>query len=109
LTGVRVALAGALALALVPVLGGPGAAVGFGLSEAVLLVLNVRAARAAAFPVGVTRPTLVALLAALPLAAAVAPVRDDLVSAILLGMAVFAATLALLWRVPRLRRELGYA
>lgn len=109
LTGLRVVLAGLFAALLVPAAGGPGAALGFASSELVLVALGARAARAAGFPVRIARPTLLALAASLPMAAAVWPVRHDLLQAILVGVLAQGATLAVLARSPRLRRELGYS
>jgi O-antigen/teichoic acid export membrane protein len=108
LTAVRVALAALLAAVLVPRWGGPGAAVGFVLSEIVLVALGTRAVRAVGFGVGVARPLLLAALASLPMAALVLPVRDRLLLALPLGAAAFAAALALLARSKRVRLELGY-
>ena len=109
LTALRVVLAGVFAALLVPVAGGPGAALGFALSECVLVGLGVRAAREAGFPVALARPALLALAASLPMAAAVWPVRHDLPQALLVGGLVYGATLVALARSRRLRRELGYS
>jgi O-antigen/teichoic acid export membrane protein len=109
LTGLRVVLAGLFAGVLVPAAGGPGAALGFASSELVLVALGARAARGAGFPVRIARPTLLALAASLPMAAAVWPVRHDLLQAILVGVLAQSATLAVLARSRRLRRELGYS
>jgi O-antigen/teichoic acid export membrane protein len=110
LTVVRVILAAALAALLVPAWGGPGAAMGFVLSELVLLALGTRAAMSARFPVGVVRPALVALAASVPMAAVVIPLRAHLPLAVVAGVLVYALTVAVGLKVsPRLRRELGYS
>ncbi|HEY6547836.1 MAG TPA: polysaccharide biosynthesis C-terminal domain-containing protein, partial [Vicinamibacteria bacterium] len=109
LTALRVALATVLAAVLVPLAGGPGAALGFALSEAALLVLGARAARHASFAIDSVRPTLIALLASLPMAALVWPLRGQLPLALGVGVVAFAATLALLARSSRVRFELGYS
>ncbi len=109
LTALRVALATVLAAVLVPVAGGPGAALGFALSEAALLVLGARAARHASFAIDSVRPTLLALLASLPMAALVWPLRAHLPLALGVGVVAFAATVALLARSARVRFELGYS
>ncbi|HVQ28003.1 MAG TPA: polysaccharide biosynthesis C-terminal domain-containing protein, partial [Vicinamibacteria bacterium] len=110
LTAVRVVLAAILAAVLVPAAGAVGAALGFVLSELVLVALGSRAATQARFPVRVARPVLAALVAALPMAAAVAPLRANLPLAILAGVITYGAAVALGARIsPRLRRELGYS
>jgi O-antigen/teichoic acid export membrane protein len=107
---VRVVLAAVLAAVLVPAAGAVGAALGFALSELVLVALGSRAATQARFPVRVARPVLAALVAALPMAAAVAPLRANLPLAILAGVVTYGAAVALGARIsPRLRRELGYS
>ena len=59
---------------------------------------------------GVARPVLAALVAALPMAAAVVPLRANLPLAILVGVVTYGAAVALGLRIsPRLRRELGYS
>jgi O-antigen/teichoic acid export membrane protein len=107
LTVVRVLSAALLALLFVPKAGAAGAAMGFVASELLLLVLGARAARAAAFPVRVARPTLLALLAAVPMAAVVLPLRSNLALALAAGVVVFGVTLATLASSQRLRRDLG--
>lgn len=110
LTVVRVVLAALLAAVLVPVAGASGAAAGFVLSELVLLVLGARAAERAGFAVAVSRPTLLALLATVPMALAVLPLRGRLLPAVAVGGVVFVSTLAVAATVlPRLRRDLGYS
>ena len=110
LTVVRVVLAALLAALLVPAAGALGAALGFVLSELVLVVLGTRAARGARFPVRSIRPALVALGAALPMAAAVMPLRTHLAPAVVTGALVYGLVVAAGYRVfPRLRRELGYS
>jgi O-antigen/teichoic acid export membrane protein len=109
LTLLRVVLAALLAAALVPAAGGRGAALGFVVSEWVLVVLGARAVREAGFAVQVLRPVGLAALAALPMGVAVWPMRGNLPLALLVGVAVFALVTALLWRSPRLRHDLGYS
>jgi O-antigen/teichoic acid export membrane protein len=109
LTALRVAVAAMLAAVLVPAFGGLGAAVGFVASELLLLGLGSRACAAAAFPIPLVRPVVLALGAALPMAAAVAPFRDRLPLAVAAGGLVYVVTLAALWRwAPLIRRDLGY-
>jgi O-antigen/teichoic acid export membrane protein len=109
LSVVRVALAAVLAALLVPAWGGRGAAFGFVLSELALLGLGARAARQASFPVAVARPTLLALLATVPMAAVVFPLRAQLPLALVAGALSFGATLLGLAVSKRLRRDLGYS
>ena len=110
LTVVRVALAAALAALLVPAAGAVGAALGFVLSEWVLVALGTRAATAARFPVGVARPVLLALGATLPMAVVVIPLRAHLPLAVAAGALVYALAVAFGLRAfPRLRREVGYS
>lgn len=99
LTGVRVGLAVLLALALVPTLGGVGAAIGFLVAELVLTALAARACAAAGFPVPVLRPTLLAALLSLPMAAAVGLLRTGPASAIAAGVVVYVVTLLAAWRL----------
>jgi len=106
LTGVRVAVAAGLALVLVPAQGAVGAAVGFLASELLLLFLGTRACRAARLPVAVHGAVLRALVASLPMAAAVffAP---SLPVAVGVGLVAYAATLLVLWKVrPAFVRDL---
>jgi O-antigen/teichoic acid export membrane protein len=98
LTATRVGVAALLALPLVSRAGGLGAAVGIVLAEWLLLALAARACRRASFGVELARPLAVAAVAALPMAAVVFPVRDQLVLALPLGAAVQLATLLLLRR-----------
>jgi O-antigen/teichoic acid export membrane protein len=110
LTVVRVVLAALLAAVLVPFAGASGAAAGFVLSELVLLLLGARAAERAGFPVAVSRPILLALLATVPMALAVLPLRGRLLLAVAVGGVVFVSTLAVTAAIlPRLRRDLGYS
>lgn len=107
LTVVRVLLAALLAALLVPVAGASGAAAGFVLSELVLLLLGARAASRAGFAVAVARPSLLALLATVPMVLAVLPLRGQLLPAVAAGAVVFVSTLAVAAAVlPRLRRAL---
>jgi len=109
LTLARVLLAGVLAAALVPVAGAMGAALGFVVSEVVLVFLGARATRRAHFEVRVVRPVALALLAALPMGLCVWPLRAQLPLAVVVGILVFGSAAATLWRSPRLRRDLGYS
>jgi O-antigen/teichoic acid export membrane protein len=109
LTAVRVAAAGVFAVAFVPWAGAAGASAGFVLSELLLVVLGARATRRAGFAVHAARPTLVALLATLPMAAVVLPLRSHLVAGVGAGVVVFAVTTAALISSARLRRNLGYS
>jgi O-antigen/teichoic acid export membrane protein len=105
LTATRVVFAAVLAIPLVTRLGGLGAAVGIVAAEWLLLLMAWRACRAASFAVELGRPLAGAALAALPMAAAVFPVRGELALALPLGAAVQLATLVLLRR--RLLRGSG--
>jgi O-antigen/teichoic acid export membrane protein len=109
LTALRVVLAALFAAVLVPAAGGPGAALGFAASECVLVALGARDARAAGFPVRIARPVLLAFAVSVPMAAAVLPLRHDLLPALAVGVLTFGATLALLARSRRVRGELGYS
>jgi O-antigen/teichoic acid export membrane protein len=99
LLAARIGVAFALALVLVPRFGATGAAVGFVIAEAVLLVLSVRACAAARFAVPVAVPVALALLASVPMALAVWGVRDHLVLALPVGIVTYAATLAAAWQL----------
>ncbi len=106
LTGVRVSVAVLLALALVPTLGGVGAAIGFLVAELVLTALAARACAAAGFPVPVLRPTLLAALLSLPMAAAVGLLRTGPAPAIAAGVAVYVVTLLAAWGLGGVMRPL---
>jgi O-antigen/teichoic acid export membrane protein len=99
LTAVRVLAAAAIAWAVVPSYGAQGAAVGFVLSELLLLALGARACAAARFAVPVGGPSLRGLVAALPMAAAVALAGLGFAFSVALGVVVYGATLALAWRL----------
>jgi O-antigen/teichoic acid export membrane protein len=88
LTAARVLVAFALAVPLVSAAGGAGAATGIVLAEWLLLLLAARACRAAAFEVELAGPLAWAAVAALPMALAVFAVRDELLLALPLGVAV---------------------
>ncbi len=108
LTAIRVASAAILALALVPRLGATGAAVGFLLSELLLLVLLSRAATAALFPVSLPGPLARAALASLPMATLVALTPALLPARVAAGLLAYGLTLAGAWRLaPRLVRDLA--
>jgi O-antigen/teichoic acid export membrane protein len=108
LTGVRVGVAVLLALALVPTLGGPGAAIGFLIAELVLTAMAARGCVAADFPVPVLRSVLLAALLSLPMAAAVGLLRSSAWVAIGVGVVVYGVTLGTAWALGRdpLRRLL---
>jgi O-antigen/teichoic acid export membrane protein len=109
LSGIRVAVAAALALALIPSFGAAGAALGFAASELVLLGLGVRACHAIRFPVPVVKPVLLALGASLPMAAAVGLAGRGPLASLALGLATYALTLAAAWRLtPRFRQALAH-
>jgi hypothetical protein len=78
----------ALAVPLVSAAGGAGAATGIVLAEWLLLLLAARACRAAAFEVELAAPLAWAAVAALPMALAVFAIRDELLLAVPLGVAV---------------------
>jgi O-antigen/teichoic acid export membrane protein len=108
LTAVRVGLAAALAVLLVPRFGGLGAAWGFMASEIALLTLTTRACAAAGFRVNVVSPAARALLAAVPMAAVVGFVPAPLPVAVGMGVLAYAGTLGVAWRLaPGLLRDLG--
>jgi O-antigen/teichoic acid export membrane protein len=107
LTAARVAMAFALAVGLVPVIGPRGAALGFVLAEWLLLGLGWLAGRGASFVVPLVRPLGWALAACVPMALAVSGVRESLALALLIGALSWAATLAAVLRLrPSLAREL---
>lgn len=93
LMGLRVGVATVAALVLAPAYGPLGATIGFGLSELVLLAVGSASCRRAAFPVPVLRPLALAILASLPMAAAVSFVPASTLGSIALGVAVYALTL----------------
>jgi O-antigen/teichoic acid export membrane protein len=99
LTGARVGMAALLALVLVPSFGAMGAAAGFLLSEALLMVLAARACAAVNFPVPVSGPLARAAALTLPMAAVVAVAGRGLALSVGLGVATYAATLAAIWRL----------
>ena len=101
LTGVRVGVAVLLALALVPTLGGPGAALGFLFAELILTGLAARGCAAAGFPVPVLRPALLAALLSLPMVAAVGLLHTSAWLAIGAGVVVYGLTLGFAWLLGR--------
>ncbi len=106
LTALRVAVAAGLAFALVPAFGAVGAALGFFASELLLLFLGTRACRSTRFPLAVRGPVARALLASLPMAAAVSVVPGFPV-ALGVGLLAYGATLLALWKFrPGLVRDL---
>jgi hypothetical protein len=110
LTAARVALAFALALVLVPALGGRGAAAGLVCSEWALLAAGVAACRRARFAVPVLSPLGWSAAACLPMALAVSGVRESLALAVAVGVLSWGATLAAAaWLRPGLARQLGGA
>ena len=103
----RIVVAFALALALVPRYGATGAAVGFVLSEVLLLVLGARACATAGFAVPVAGPVALAGLASVPMAFAVRGVDHSLPLALATGVLTYAATLAATWHLfPATARRL---
>lgn len=98
LTLVRVTLASVLAFVLVPPFGAMGGALGFLISEVVLLALAIRACAAVSFPVPVLKPILVGVVAALPMAAVVATAGGGLLVSVALGLVAYLLTLAVVWR-----------
>jgi O-antigen/teichoic acid export membrane protein len=111
LLAVRIVAAFALAALLIPRLGATGAALGFVIAEILLLVLGSRAAAAAGFAVPILQPVAVAVVATVPMALAVAGVRESLVLAVAIGVLTYAATLAATWHLFRrpVARFLGAA
>jgi O-antigen/teichoic acid export membrane protein len=104
LTGLRLAVAAALALVLVARFGAAGAASGFVAAELVLLLLASRATRHARFAVPVARPLLLGVLASIPMAATVAAAASPPLASVAIGLAVYAATLSIAWRLsPHVR------
>jgi O-antigen/teichoic acid export membrane protein len=99
LTAVRVAAAVVLAFALVPAFGVAGAAVGFLASELLLGALAWRACALASFSVPLAKPLALALCASVPMGLAVARFGGQPVAAALMGVAIYAATLAAAWRL----------
>jgi O-antigen/teichoic acid export membrane protein len=99
LVATRIVVASVLALVLVPRFGATGAAAGFVASEIVLLLLGLRALRAARFPVPVARPVALALALAVPMAFAVGGVRDNLFLALAVGVVTWGATVAAAWQL----------
>jgi hypothetical protein len=83
-----------LAVPLVSAAGGVGAALGIVVAEWLLLLLAARACRAALFEVELGRPLAWALVATLPMALVVFPLRADLWLALPLGAAVQLAAAA---------------
>ncbi len=103
----RVLAAFGMAVPLVSVRGGVGAALGIVIAEWLLLLLAARACRAASFAIELVRPLAWALLATLPMAVAVFGVRDDLWLALPLAAAVQLAAVAAAWRVVSGRKRAG--
>jgi O-antigen/teichoic acid export membrane protein len=97
LTALRLGLALVTAAPLVLAFGAVGGALGFLASELVLLLAASRACAAARFEVPVVRSLGRALPAVLPMAALLALLRPALPLAVPLGLACYAATLALAW------------
>ena len=107
LTAARVLAALAMAVPLVSAAGGPGAAVGITMAEWLLLLLAARACRAAPFAVELGRPLAWALVATLPMALAVFPVRDDLWLALPVGAAVQLGAVALARKIASGSKHAG--
>lgn len=105
LTGLRMALAVALAAILVPAFGASGAAAGLVASELALMALTARASGSRGISVPLVGLLAGAACASLPMAAAVLVAQRSPVGAALLGAAVYATTLAAAFLLsPRLRR-----
>lgn len=111
LLGMRIGVAFVLALVLVPRFGATGAAVGFVVSEVILMALAVRACATARFAIPVVQPIAVSLAATAPMALAVWGVRESLPLALVVGVLTYTATLAVCWQFCRepARRFLGTA
>jgi O-antigen/teichoic acid export membrane protein len=107
LTAARVALAFALALVLVPRLGGIGASAGLACAEWALLVAGAAACRRASFAIPLAAPLAWGVVGCVPMSLAVSGVRDSLPLAVAVGALSWAATVAAaLWVRPGLAREL---
>ncbi|HVR70505.1 MAG TPA: hypothetical protein VMT87_06635 [Vicinamibacteria bacterium] len=99
LTAMRVGMAAVLALLLIRPFGATGAAVGFLVSEILLMSLAARACVAAGFPVPLSGPLARAAALSVPMAAVVAAAGRGLGLSVGLGVATYTATLAATWRV----------
>lgn len=107
LTAGRVALAFVLAYVLVPRLGVSGAAAGLVAAEWLLLGLAHAVCRRAGVAVGVAGPIGWALLACVPMAMVVAPLRGSLPLALAAGVCCWLASVcALAWLAPARARQL---
>jgi O-antigen/teichoic acid export membrane protein len=96
LTAARLVVAATLAAGLGPALGAAGAALGFLISELLLLALAGRRTQAAGFPVTIARPVATAAAATVPMALCVAPLAGgDVRVAVAVGVVAFALTVAL--------------
>jgi hypothetical protein len=98
---VRLAAAIGLGLVLVPVWGAAGAALGFLVSEALLLVLAARATDRAGFAVPVSRPLALGCAATVPMAVVVALWKGGTLASVAVGVVTYAATLAAAWWLAR--------
>jgi O-antigen/teichoic acid export membrane protein len=107
LTATRVLAAFAMALPLVSVAGGVGAALGITMAEWLLLALTARACRAAPFEIELGRPLAWALVTTLPMAVAVFPVRDDLRLALPVGAVAQLAMTLVAQRIASGRKLAG--
>lgn len=97
LTGLRVAMSFLLALFLAPRFGALGAAIGFLVSEVVIVFFGVAACRAVRFPVPVALPVVSGLGLALPMAGVVALCGNDLTTQLVAGAAAWLLTMGFVW------------
>lgn len=104
LTGLRLLIAAALALVLIPAGGARGAAAGFLGAELGLLLLASSACARAGFGIAWAAPLALAGGFTLPMIAALAVIPAGPGAAILLGVAVYATTLWAAWRGSLLSR-----
>ena len=107
LTLVRVLAAFALAVPLVSAHGGAGAAAGIVVAEWLLMLLAVRACRAASFAVDPGPPLAWALAGTLPMALAIFPVRHELWLALPLGAAVQLMAVAVARKIASGKKSAG--
>lgn len=101
LTALRVSLSFGLALVLTPRFGPMGAAAGFLASECVVLLVAIRACRAARFPTPVLVPFGAGIALAIPMAFTVASMGGRVELRIAAGIAVWAGTVGTAWWLRR--------
>jgi O-antigen/teichoic acid export membrane protein len=107
LTATRVLAAFVMALPLVGVAVGVGAALGISMAEWLLLALTARACRAAPFEIELGRPLAWALVTTLPMVVAVFPVREDLRLALPVGAVAQLATTLVAQKIASGRKLAG--